>query len=87
MDYQYSHTDIRESAQQYMDRIKESVPITKEEFLAMIGDDAITALQDSYGTPQGFHKTEKVVYASIQNIDYIFKPIKEIIKWPNLYLI
>ena len=74
----FSHNDAQESAKEVLLRTSVAKAITEQEFKAIVGVDSVLDLFDCLGEFQGFYYSidsivGKCVYASIGNIDFVFK--------------
>ena len=73
MIYTFSHNDIQENAQQTKDRTANANPINKVCFIALLGQAEVSELIETMGTPEGYYQKDDITWASIGNIDYVFK--------------
>lgn len=68
----FSHNDIKERASQVVTRRSSATTITQQAFINHIGEATYNDLIQSKGEAESFHQSGSCVYASIQNIDFIF---------------
>lgn len=68
----FSHNCIAEKATELVARRANALPISKDEFINHVGDANFSALKNSKGEAESFHASGVYVYASIQNIDFMF---------------
>lgn len=71
--YIFSHNDTEETAQEVKDRTAGAVEINQQEFTQLIGKFAYTSFSETFGPVIKAYQSKDFVYASIQNIDYVFQ--------------
>lgn len=77
--YRFSHNDSQESAKECIKRMNASQQISRSDFLELVGNDAVSKLEAELGRKaHSFHMLknesgEKLAYADIHAIHYIFK--------------
>lgn len=77
--YSFSHNDSQEPAKECMNRMNVAQLISRAEFIALVGKDAVSELEADIGREaHSFYTSvskdgEKIAYADIHAIHYIFK--------------
>lgn len=87
----FSHSEVEESAKELQERMSSRKRLSKDEFISVIGVPAIRELIQHKGEPQAyFCSTTSVigdcVYASIGNIDFVFRYPKGVDKESDVML-